>query len=398
MSIHDRDIVIVGLQPWYTKIGSNCKSLALEFAKHNRVLYVNTPLDRRTLLRNKEEDILHHKAIIKGESPSLVQIAPNMWNLYPTSVIESINWLPSTPLFGFFNKINSKRFASNIRTAIRELGFSNIILFNDNDIFRSFYLKDYLKPNVYVYYSRDYVVAVDYWKKHGTAIEPKHIAKADVGVANSIYLADRLKQYNPNSYYIGQGCNLALFDPSVKAERPAEIADITAPIIGYVGALTSWRLDIPLLVNLAKARPEWQFVFVGYEDEAFSGSELHRLSNVRFTGGKPMQQLPAFVQHFDVCINPQLVNDLTIGNYPLKVDEYLAMGKPVVATRTPTMQLFENHVYLAEDLESYLQQLTLALGDQTPERAAYRRAFALSHTWESSAAALYEAIEAFESR
>ncbi|GEP88875.1 Glycosyltransferase involved in cell wall bisynthesis [Chitinophaga terrae (ex Kim and Jung 2007)] len=398
MSIHDRDIVIVGLQPWYTKIGSNCKSLALEFAKHNRVLYVNTPLDRRTLLQNKEEDILHHKAIIKGESPSLVQIAPNMWNLYPTSVIESINWLPSTPLFGFFNKINSKRFASNIRTAIRELGFSNIILFNDNDIFRSFYLKDYLKPNVYVYYSRDYVVAVDYWKKHGTAIEPKHIAKADVGVANSIYLADRLKQYNPNSYYIGQGCNLALFDPSVKAERPAEIADITAPIIGYVGALTSWRLDIPLLVNLAKARPEWQFVFVGYEDEAFSGSELHRLSNVRFTGGKPMQQLPAFVQHFDVCINPQLVNDLTIGNYPLKVDEYLAMGKPVVATRTPTMQLFENHVYLAEDLESYLQQLTLALGDQTPERAAYRRAFALSHTWESSAAALYEAIEAFESR
>jgi glycosyltransferase involved in cell wall biosynthesis len=398
MSIHDRDIVIVGLQPWYTKIGSNCKSLALEFAKHNRVLYVNTPLDRRTLLQNKEEDILHHKAIIKGESPSLVQIAPNMWNLYPTSVIESINWLPSTPLFGFFNKINSKRFADNIRTAIRELGFSNIILFNDNDIFRSFYLKDYLKPDVYVYYSRDYVVAVDYWKKHGTAIEPKHIAKADVGVANSIYLADRLKQYNPNSYYIGQGCNLALFDPSVKAERPAEIADITAPIIGYVGALTSWRLDIPLLVNLAKARPEWQFVFVGYEDEAFSGSELHRLSNVRFTGGKPMQQLPAFVQHFDVCINPQLVNDLTIGNYPLKVDEYLAMGKPVVATRTPTMQLFENHVYLAEDLESYLQQLTLALGDQTPERAAYRRAFALSHTWESSAAALYEAIEAFESR
>lgn len=398
MSIHDRDIVIVGLQPWYTKIGSNCKSLALEFAKHNRVLYVNTPLDRRTVLQNKEEDILHHKAIIEGKSPSLVEIGPNMWNLYPTSVIESINWLPSTSLFEVFNKINSKRFARNIQSAIRNLGFSNIILFNDNDIFRSLYLKDYLHPDVYVYYSRDYVVAVDYWKKHGTTVEPKHIAKADVGVANSIYLADRLKQYNPNSYYIGQGCNLALFDPAVKAERPAEIAGITAPIIGYVGALTSWRLDIPLLVNLAKARPEWQFVFVGYEDEAFSQSELHQLANVTFTGGKPMQQLPAFVQHFDVCINPQLVNDLTIGNYPLKVDEYLAMGKPVVATRTPTMQLFENHVYLAENLEGYLQQLAQALGDQTPERAAYRRAFALSHTWESSAAALYDAIEAFESK
>jgi glycosyltransferase involved in cell wall biosynthesis len=398
-SVYNRDIVIVGLQPWYTKIGSNCKSLAAEFSKHNRVLYVNAPIDRRTSFnRHAGEEIDHHKEVISGKAPSLVQISDNMWNLYPTSVIESINWLPSTTLFSAFNRINNRRFAHNIRKAIRQLGFQNIILFNDNDIFRSFYLKEMLQPSVYIYYSRDNILAVDYWRKHGQVLEPAHIAKADIGVANSLYLAERLRQYNPESHYIGQGCNLELFNPDRPLNAPADTAHLKGPVIGYVGALTSLRLDIPLLVNLASEQKDWNFVLVGHEDEDFKKSPLHGLPNVLFTGGKPMADLPAYVKSFDVCINPQVVNDLTIGNYPLKVDEYLAMGKPVVATRTPTMKMFEDHVYLADDLTSWLLQLKAALAGNRPELAAARRAFALTHTWENSAAALYEAIQAYESR
>nr|WP_295865989.1 glycosyltransferase [uncultured Chitinophaga sp.] len=399
MSVSNRDIVIVGLQPWYTKIGSNCKSLAAEFSKHNRVLYVNAPIDRRTSFnRHAGEEIDHHKEVINGKAPSLVQISDNMWNLYPTSVIESINWLPSTPLFSVFNRINNRRFARNIRKAIRQLGFKDVILFNDNDIFRSFYLKELLQPSVYIYYSRDNILAVDYWRKHGEKLEPAHIAKADIGVANSLYLAERLKKYNPESHYIGQGCNLELFNPGRPMDVPADTAHLKGPVIGYVGALTSLRLDIPLLVNLASEQKDWNFVLVGHEDEDFKKSPLHELPNVHFTGGKPMTDLPAYVKSFDVCINPQVVNDLTIGNYPLKVDEYLAMGKPVVATRTPTMKMFEDYVYLADDLTSYLLQLKAALAGNRPEQAAARRAFALTHTWENSAAALYEAIHAYESR
>ncbi|MBC9928779.1 glycosyltransferase [Chitinophaga qingshengii] len=399
MSVYNRDIVIVGLQPWYTKIGSNCKSLAAEFSKHNRVLYVNAPIDRRTAFnRHAGEEIDHHKAVISGKAPSLVQISDNMWNLYPTSVIESINWLPFTSLFSAFNRVNNQRFARNIRKAIQQLDFKNVILFNDNDIFRSFYLKELLQPSVYIYYSRDNILAVDYWRRHGQTLEPKHIAKADIGVANSLYLTERLKKYNPESYYIGQGCNLELFNPMHVKATPADIAHLKGPVIGYVGALTSLRLDIPLLVNLASEQRDWNFVLVGHEDEDFKKSALHGLPNVHFTGGKPMAELPAYVHAFDVCINPQVVNDLTIGNYPLKVDEYLAMGKPVVATRTPTMKMFEEQVYLAEDLTSYLVQLKTALESNPAAHAANRRAFALTHTWENSAAALYEAIQTYEAR
>ncbi|HAI83429.1 MAG TPA: glycosyl transferase family 1, partial [Chitinophagaceae bacterium] len=87
----------------------------------------------------------------------------------------------------------------------------------------------------------------------------------------------------------------------------------------------------------ATAKPEWSLVLVGPEDEAFKQSALHQLPNVHFLGSKQPEALPEYVAAFDVCINPQLLNEVTIGNYPRKVDEYLAMGKPVVATQTEAM-------------------------------------------------------------
>ena len=53
--IKNRDIIIVGQQPWDVEIGSNCKNIAIEFSKNNRVLYVNSPLDRFTSLRNQHD-------------------------------------------------------------------------------------------------------------------------------------------------------------------------------------------------------------------------------------------------------------------------------------------------------------------------------------------------------
>ncbi|MBV8253783.1 MAG: glycosyltransferase [Chitinophaga sp.] len=397
MPVQNRDIVIIGLQPWYTPIGSNCKNIALEFSKHNRVLYINAPLDRKTILTERQDhNILHHKDLLKKGNDALVQINPNMWNYFPLSVMESVNWMPSTPLFRVFNHLNNRRFAKAIRKAIRQLGFRNIILFNDNDIFRGFHLKELLQPEVYIYYSRDYLLAVDYWKKHGQTMEPLHIAKADIGVANSKYLTDRLKSYNPNSYYIGQGCELSLFDPMQNYVRPADMPSGNRPIIGYVGALTILRLDISLITAMATRKTQWDFVLVGPEDEDFRQSALHRLPNVHFCGRKAMQELPAYIQFFDICMNPQLVNDMTVGNYPLKVDEYLAMGKPVLATATPTMELFQDFVYLGTGVEEYIQAAEKALADDDAALALSRRNFALSHTWENSVAGIYAAIENFE--
>lgn len=393
--IRNRDIVIIGLQQWYTPIGSNCKNIALQFARHNRVLYVNSPLDRRTILHQKDDpNISYHLKTLQQQEPAIVPVGENLWSYYPSSVLESINWLPAAarPVFSWLNKRNNRKFAASIREAITALGFSDIILFNDNDIFRGFYMKELLAPVTYIYYSRDYLLGVDYWRKHGEVLEPQHIAKADVALANSTYLTDILKKYNPNSYYVGQGCDLSLFDVQREYAIPADLASIHGPVIGYVGALNSHRLDLGIIEHIAREKSDWSVVLVGPEDEVFQRSVLHQLPNVHFLGRKELKDLPSYIQSFDVCINPQQVNVLTVGNYPLKIDEYLALGKPVVATATRTMEYFDSYTYLARNANEYVTLISKALAEDSAALQERRVAFARSHSWENSVTAIYEAI------
>ncbi len=391
--IKGRDIVVVGQQPWDVSIGSNCKNIAIEWSKYNRVLYVNAPLDRKTLYQSKTDPKIQTRLeVIHGSKKGLVQIQDNLWNLYPDVMIESINWIPFQGIFEWMNKRNNQLFAQSIQKAIQDLGFEHIILFNDNDMFRSFHLKEMLQPATSLYYSRDFMLAVDYWKKHGEKLEPELIAKSDICVANSTYLADYCKQYNPQSFYVGQGCELDLFMQTEGLPKPTDMLAIPSPIIGYVGALQSIRLDIDVLMHISVSKPEWNLVLVGPEDDVFKSSTLHQCKNVFFIGSKDPSELPQYIQAFDVCINPQIVNQVTIGNYPRKIDEYLAVGKPVVATKTEAMRIFQEHCYLAEDQQSYIDCIAKALETNSPEMVNQRRVFAAGHTWENSVALIDQAI------
>lgn len=385
--------MIIGLQPWYYEIGSNCKNIALGLAKNNRVLYVNLPVNRKTwYAKEKTKGVRHHIDLIRNKKEKVHAVAPNIWEFYPPTLLESINWLPFTPLFRWGTWINNRRLARDIRSATRQLGFKDIILFNDNDVYNGLYLKETLSPSLYVYYMRDFLQGYPYFRKHLPPLEPDLIKKSDIVVANSIWYTEYASGYNPRTTYIGQGCNLELFDASREQARPEDMGDFRHPIIGYVGALDSERLDLDIIEKIARANTAWTVVLVGPEDETFTRSQLHEIPNIHFLGRRPLAQLPAYIQTFDVCINPQLNNTITRGNYPLKIDEYLAMGKPVVATRTGAMKLFGDYTYLADSPEEYPALLQKALAEDSPENQRERIAFARTHTWENSVNDLYKAI------
>lgn len=388
---------MVGLAALDSRIGSNVINLAEVFSKHNRVLYVNYPLDRMTRIRERKDPVIQKRIkIIKGELPDMEQINENMWSFYPRTMLESINQLPFDGLFDFLNKRNNKRFSSEIRRALDKLNFKDVIIFNDTDMFRSFYLKEMIGAKTYVYYTRDNMIAVDYWKKQGIRIEAALMAKADVVVANSTYLAGLARKFNPRSYYVGQGCDVSLFDKKLIKSNPDDVKNIKKPLIGYIGVLYTLRLDIEVLVHIAKSRPNWSLVLVGPEDEGFKNSELHQIENVYFLGRKKMEELPAYLNTFDVALNPQKLNEVTRGNYPRKIDEYLAMGKPSVATKTDAMEVFSDYVYLAENKEEYVKLIEKALLENTPEKEKEREKLARSHTWEANVAEIYKRIEEVE--
>ncbi|MEC3879892.1 glycosyltransferase [Parapedobacter sp. 10938] len=383
------NFVFVGLQRILTDRESTATSIAKELAKNHNVLYVNSPIDRRAYwFGSSDRFVNEHILRIRQKTKPLEKVENGLWVLYPEKIIESINWIPNTWTFSRLNRINNSRLSKEIGSAVAEIGFDDYIIVNDKDIFRSFYLKELLKPSQYIYLDRDYIVGMDYWKRHGSKLEPDLMRSSDVILCNSYGFRNRALAFNPASYYIGNGCDIGRFDYQKQYQIPGDLLPLVdRPVIGYVGALLEMRLDIPLLVFLAKSRPELNLVLVGSEDEAFRDSELHLLPNVHFLGKKDTELAPAYIQHFDVCINPQHINEITNDNYPLKIDEYLAMGRPVVATETNVMrEIFSSVTYLAKDHVGFLEKITEALGGGGRGDAEKARvAMAKSHSWQAVA-------------
>ena len=150
--IKNRDIIVIGIQPWDTEIGSNCKDIATEFAKNNRVLYVNSPLDRITMWRGKKDLKIEKRIRInKGLEKDLIELQNGFYNLYPKGLIESINWINNTWIYDLLNKRNNRIFANAILSAIKRLGFKDYIVFNDSSMFTGFYIKPLLFGYRYFY-------------------------------------------------------------------------------------------------------------------------------------------------------------------------------------------------------------------------------------------------------
>jgi teichuronic acid biosynthesis glycosyltransferase TuaH len=379
------NFVIFSLSRWNEEFGCNIRDISIELAKNHKVLFIDVPLKRKDRLFDSKSNRVKEVEQRAAKGMNIVEVSKNLWHYIDFSVLESVNSIQNSLLFDLINQINNKRFARVIKKATDHLNFDSYILLNDNDVYNGLYLRKYLTPSLYLYYLRDRLSAMKYWQKHVTRLESSLIKQVDVVVANSVYLAESAANINKNSFYIGQGCDVDHF-----ANQPTELhiegfTDmIKKPIVGYIGALNSERLDIQLILNVVSQLEEFSFVFVGKEDPAFEKCDLHKMNNVFFTGNQDFSTLPKYLYSFDVTINPQLLNDVTIGNYPRKIDEFLAAGKPVVATDTPTMQPFSDHVYLAKTADDYVTFIRQAIAENNIEKQNARKIFASTHNWDNS--------------
>jgi glycosyltransferase involved in cell wall biosynthesis len=388
-----RDFIITGLQSWDIPIGSNAIDIAKEIALSNRVLYVNSAIDIMTLLRNKPTpETLSRMEVLNKHKKPLRQITDTLWVLDFPFWVWSVNQLPDGFLFDLFNKMNNRKTFAYVSKIAKELNFEDPIHFIDNDIYRSFFAKEFLKPALSVYYRRDNLSPGFYWKKHAGRLEPLLIEKSDLVVCNSPQLADFARTFNSRSYDVGQGVDLSSYNTDSLFKTPESVEMISKPRIGYIGDINSLRLDAGLIYELARSKPDYSFIMIGNEDKLFASHALHSLKNVHFLGSIPKNMVPEYMSSLQVCLNPQLVNEITIGNYPRKVDEYLAMGKPVIATKTGTMELFREHTYLCSSLTEYQAAVEKALSEDNDEMRRQRILFAQSHTWKNNVNNIYHYI------
>ena len=182
-------------------------------------------------------------------------------------------------------------------------------------------------------------------------------------------------------------------DASFFAESPAEVFRDPQgrQVIGYFGAIAEW-FDVELVRKVALAHPDRLVLLIG-SDTAGAADALDGLPNVRFTGEVPYARLPYWLHGFDVALLPFRVIDLTMATNPVKVYEYLAAGKPVVAVDLPEMAQFDGLVRVARSHEDFVAAVAAALdAPATAEDASARRLFAEGQTWSHRALELDSAL------
>ncbi len=252
-------------------------------------------------------------------------------------------------------------------------------------------------PQVTIYYCIDDLASSSHGARKIVTSEEQLFRQADLVFVTSERLRERAARHSDRVHLFPFGVNLERFD-AVRLSSdapPADLQPLARPVIGYVGGLHQW-VDQPLLAAVASRLPEMSFALIGPAQTDVSA--LEACANVTLFGQRAHPDVPKYVKSFDVGIVPYLLTDYTANVYPTKLNEYLIMGIPVVATDLPEIRRFNRDhgdvVEVATDADAFVQAIRKSLnGASTPAVVERRIAVAQSNSWERRIAAMGTLIE-----
>jgi glycosyltransferase involved in cell wall biosynthesis len=217
-------------------------------------------------------------------------------------------------------------------------------------------------------------------------LETELLDHADVVITTARSLQEKFKIRGYNAYYIpnGVGEQFISFTPTQPETDLNDWPTGKGPVIGYAGYISRW-LDFDAIIQLATKHPDWRFVFIGPADIDLQKYRL--FTNIYFLDPKPYTILTEYVARFDVATIPFIINDLTKDVNPVKIYEYFALGKPVVASKIPELIPYESVCYLAESTTELINQVEKAVLESITkdnlEIDKQRRSIAVNNTWEA---------------
>lgn len=215
-------------------------------------------------------------------------------------------------------------------------------------------------------------------------LEEDVVRRADIVFVVSLALLEKARALNRNAHQLLDGTVPEIF-ASTFSSPPDDMKHIRHPVAGYIGTIFE-RFDLETIEFLCDKMPEVSFVFVGdVHRSRIDISGLERRPNVFFLGGKRYDELPRYLAFFDACLLPYRDFAATPAPPPTKVFDYLASGKPIVASRISGLEFLKDAVSFAATPLEFEENVRRALAENSAERAEARRLKARENSWERRA-------------
>jgi uncharacterized SAM-binding protein YcdF (DUF218 family) len=375
MTLHNENIICFSSIDWDFNWQGHQEIMSRLAENGNRVLFIENTGVRTPNIK----DLPRLKSRIKNWFSGVKGIHSESDNIFIYSPI-----LLPFPYLRIVRAINRHIMLSVLEKWIKLMNFNNAVIWTFLPTPLSLEVIDFLTKKIIIYHCVDKFSESHKGLKKISFYENKLLKKADLVFVTSRSLYEYCSQYNSNVAIFHSGVDFEKFRyiASDNQNQMDEIKGLRRPIIGYVGGINS-RLDYELIEHTALELKDYSFVFIGPVETDVS--RISRLKNVRLLGKKSHADTIRAIRAFNVCIMPYRVNEFTRNIYPAKLNEYHAMGKPVVSTALPEILEFNRQesdlVKIAAGPEQFIGGIMAAAVENSESSICGRIASAKKNDW-----------------
>ena len=368
-----RSVICIGTADWETSLWTNQQHLISRLARNNRVVFTESLGLRRPTIAGRDLRRMLRRVSTGLRPPRSLDgvsvVAPLVLPFHGSPLVRRTNVVLLRAL---------------VRRAARRAGLDRPILWTYNP--HSHALVGSLGESLVVYHCVDDIAAQEGVDEASfTAAETALAPRADLVIVSAPPLVEHMSRRGArNVALLANVADVAHFRAGMERPEPPPLAGVPRPRLIFAGALAAKKLDLMLLGELAKRRPEWSIVMVGPVGEGDPRGDLEALRqapNIHMMGAQRFSELPAWLGHADVGIIPYAANQYTASVFPMKVYEYLASGLPVISTPLPSLSGVEG-ITLADSAAAFEEAVARELRDDSESRRHERQLIAEAHSWE----------------
>lgn len=387
-----KNIVCISNTTWegfYTKSTVQLMSL---LAKTNRVLFIEYPFTVKDLVATLMGKANAPVARMLGLKPRL-QSKNSTFN---TEVFQLIlpPMLPfaafkSESIYRLLLRINAFFYSRSVKRALKKLKMEDSVFVNAyNSIYGNQLLQKF-NEKLHLFYCYDGPDSRRYGERAEKA-DNELAEKADGLIVTSDYLADSMRHLSPEVTVVKNGVDFGMFNTETK-KKPGSAK---RKKVGYIGSIDH-RFDLETVEYSVQKLTDYDFEFVGDQMNKSVADQLAKYPNVKFHAPVQASEVPAMLKECDVALIPYLCNEYTKNIYPLKINEYLAVGVPVVLTSFASLPDFEGMVSFAKNKEEFCQAIVDEIENDSIQKIKLRNEFAEKTSWENRAVQFENAIEKY---